>query len=410
MNHSGIIRVALLLVVATSTLAAQPQDALPRFRAGAALVQVDAYIAQDGIPVTDLGPADLEVFEDDRPQAISTIKLVQPRNSVLSAPVSATPDGALFVLFFDTVHLDPKKAERAQEQMAKLLNSVIGPHDRVGVMTPDISAQNITLTRSASSVDEVLRDMSLLDQDTGIAPSEARERELELCYPDTTMVGVAKELIERRREQRTLRGLDDLVTFLEGRRDERKFVILISEGWALHRPNEQLAALQTGESRRRDAGIDACEAERKMLATVDGTVELRKLAQRANRANVSVYPIDPSGFGTGPITATADVGEATARQWAARTGSPNRRYRRAHNERCRRGRRAHARRPPAVLRLELLLVQSELGRTLSARCCPCQAGRDRSARAAGISVADRSGGTRQRSRFLAARSIVWRHQ
>ena len=63
-----------------------------------------------------------------------------------------------------------------------------------------------------------------------------------MCYPDTTMAGVAKELIERRREQRTLRALDDLMTFLEGRRDERKFVIVISEGWALHRRNEQLAA------------------------------------------------------------------------------------------------------------------------------------------------------------------------
>lgn len=314
MNHSGVTRVALLLVVASSTLAAQLRDALPRFQAGAALIQVDAYIAQDGVPVTDLGPSDLAVFEDDRPQTISNIKVVQPRNLVLSSPVSPAPDGALFVLFFDTVHLDPKKAERAQEQMANLINSVVGPHDRVGVMTPEISAQNITLTRSSSSVDEVLRDMSLLDQDTGIAPSEARERELEMCYPDATMGGVAKELIERRREQRTLRGFDDLVTFLEGRRDERKFVFLISEGWALHRPNEQLAALQTGEPRRRDAGIDACEAERKMLATVDGTVELRKLAQRANRANVSVYPVDPSGFGAGPITATADVGEATARQ------------------------------------------------------------------------------------------------
>ena len=89
MNHSGVTRAALLLVVASSTLAAQLQDALPRFRAGAALVEVDAYIAQDGIPVTDLGPSDLAVFEDDRPQTISNITLVQPRNSVLSPPVSA---------------------------------------------------------------------------------------------------------------------------------------------------------------------------------------------------------------------------------------------------------------------------------------------------------------------------------
>ena len=106
-------------------------------------MQVDAYISQDGIPVTDLGLADLEVLEDDRPQEVATIKLIQPRSAVLSAPVSAVPAGALFVLFFDTLHVDPESAARAHEQMAKLLNSVMGPHDRVGNHdTRDFSAEH----------------------------------------------------------------------------------------------------------------------------------------------------------------------------------------------------------------------------------------------------------------------------
>ena len=83
----GITRVALLLAAVGSTLAAQSQEPLPRFRAGAPLMQVDAYISQDGVPVTDLGLADLEVLEDERPQVVANIKLVQPRSTIASAPV-----------------------------------------------------------------------------------------------------------------------------------------------------------------------------------------------------------------------------------------------------------------------------------------------------------------------------------
>ena len=84
----GITRVALLLAAVGSTVAAQSQEPLPRFRAGAPLMQVDAYISQDGVPVTDLGLADLEVLEDERPQAVASIKLVQPRSTIASAASS----------------------------------------------------------------------------------------------------------------------------------------------------------------------------------------------------------------------------------------------------------------------------------------------------------------------------------
>ena len=258
MHHVESRESLFCLAVASSTLAAQSQEPLPRFRAGAPLMQVDAYISQDGVPVTDLGLAELEVLEDDRPQEVANIKLIQPRSTTVSAPVPPAPAGALFVLFFDTLHVSPESAARAHEQMSKLLNAVMGPQDRVGIMTPEISAQNITLTRPAGGVDGVLRDMSLVAQPGGRRDSsDARERGLEMCYPDATMAGVAKELIARRREQMTLRALDDLMTFLEGRRDERKFVIVISSGWTLFRRNEQLAAPAAATRAVATRGIDA---------------------------------------------------------------------------------------------------------------------------------------------------------
>ena len=55
-------------------------------------------------------------------------------------------------------------------------------------------------------------------------------------------------MIERRREQKTLRALDDLITHLGNLRDERKFVVLLSEGWVLFRQNERLGAVLEPDS------------------------------------------------------------------------------------------------------------------------------------------------------------------
>ena len=66
-----------LLVMAGLTVAAQqPPEPLPRFRSGANLVHVDAYVSKDGTAITDLGPNELEVFEDDKPQKIESVELI----------------------------------------------------------------------------------------------------------------------------------------------------------------------------------------------------------------------------------------------------------------------------------------------------------------------------------------------
>ena len=118
MSLGGIARVALGLAVAGRIVSAQPQEALPRFRADAALVQVDAYISKEGVSITDLRLEEVEVLEDDRPQEISNVSLVQPRRIPVATAISQPADGALVVLFFDTGHVSPENAERAHEQLS----------------------------------------------------------------------------------------------------------------------------------------------------------------------------------------------------------------------------------------------------------------------------------------------------
>jgi VWFA-related protein len=329
---AGVI--TLVTLVTLITLVTFAQEPLPRFRSGANLVTVDAYFSKDGKPVTDLRADELEILEDNRPQSLENFRMVSPvgHGSMRSKPdpssvsemrsAAADPESRLFVVFFDTWHVSSDGSLKAGPPLSEFLNRVVGANDLVGVMTPDMPARTLTLTRRTDGIERAVRDTTTWGQRDRIDTIDPREREIDLCYPDGDIRrpqfrGVAKEMIERRREQKTLRALDELVEHLGTLRDERKFVVLLSEGWVLFRQNDRLAAILEPDSipsappiggrggrasggtvkpEAYDRGFASCERERSMLAFVDHSVELRQLAQRANRANVTFYAVDPRGL------------------------------------------------------------------------------------------------------------------
>jgi VWFA-related protein len=307
---------------------------LPRFRSGANLVGVNAFFTKDGKPVIDLKPEEIEVFEDDRPQQIEQFRFVRaaPRTTAAHKPdpigsaaereAASDPDARLFVLFFDQWHVSWDGAVKAAAPVSELLNRVIGANDLVGTMTPELSARSVSLTRRTAAIERMVRDVTTWGERDRIQTTDSREAEIYACYPDDDprrpqFRGVAKEMVERRREQKTLRALDDLIAHLGGLRDERKFVVLLSEGWVQFRQNDVLGAVlepgsipspaplpgtagrsSTGTVKPEayDRGFESCERERSMLAFVDHSLEIRQLTQRANRANVTVFAIDPRGL------------------------------------------------------------------------------------------------------------------
>jgi VWFA-related protein len=330
------VRYATLFVFFVSVVSfvvAFDQEPLPRFRSGANLVTLDAYFAKDGTPVTDLMADEIEILEDNRPQALESFRVVNPTGQggprskpdpvtvAESRAAAADPASRVFVVFFDNWHVSTDGSVKAAAPVSELLNRVVGANDLVGVMTPDIPARTLSLTRRTEAIERVVRDTTSWAQRDRL--EDPREREITMCYPDNDprrplFRGVAKEMIERRREQKTLRALDELIEHLGGLRDERKFVVMLSEGWVLFRQSETLAAILepdsipavgrvgvesgriTTDADKRsmayDRGFASCERERSMLAFLDHTVEIRLLAQRANRANVTFYAVDPRGL------------------------------------------------------------------------------------------------------------------
>jgi VWFA-related protein len=146
---------------------------------------------------------------------------------------------------------------------------------------------------------------------------DPEEEKWALCYPPEDNPGVLEEMVLRRREDLTLRGLHALVAQLEGLREGRKAVLLISEGWALYRENPQLAkdvkpsgpGVSVGRDGKPVIGPDPrdintvfgpdrqqCASRRLELSRLDDWRAYRELLDEANRANVSFYPIDPRGL------------------------------------------------------------------------------------------------------------------
>lgn len=327
---------SLLAVVPISLYALQEsppqQPPTPRFRGGANLVRVDAYISKDGAPVLDLKASDFDVLEDDVPQRVEGLELIQvapqvpenarvePNTVAESRQMAENPAARLFVLFLDVWHVQIAGSHHAAKPMINLLDRVIGRDDMVGVMTPEMSARNLTMARKTATIEDMLKNNWFWGERDKTTGTDPREREIEQCYPDSgETADVAGEMIDRRRERKTLDALNDLITYLDGTRDERTFVILLSEGWRLFERNERLArplppapgaspivpggpvpiGIENGRLKadpERGSMLESCDRERSQLAFADDGFDFRQMLQKANRANVSFYPIDARGM------------------------------------------------------------------------------------------------------------------
>ena len=330
---------------------ASPDPAQPTFRLGANFVRVDAYPTRNGEPVPDLALADFELLEDGVPQTITQFERVSlqtttdrasrgdPNTVAESREQAADPRRRVFVIFLDTGMTTLEGSHAARKPIVEMLDRLIGDDDLFAVMTPDMGASGITFARRTESLDTELAKYWTWGQRDALVRRDPEEAALEVCFPDPAPEkycsgprgeriaqpkdayrGIAMQLIERRSEQRALEALDDLAATLGALREERKAVIVVSQGWRLLEPKPALVKLQecdqaplpgmpgvgpTGrivtdlgaaQSGRGDVTAGACYARALEYASADNASLFRQLAERANRFNVSFYPIDTRGL------------------------------------------------------------------------------------------------------------------
>ena len=310
-------------------------------------VRVDMYPTSGDKPVTDLLQSDIEVLEDGAPQ-----KVVQFEHVSISGPrtqttrrepstmeemrrATADPRARVVVLFLDPRFVAPEDSIRIRRPLIDALTRLIGGDDLIAVMTPDMSAQGITFTRRTGSIEQLLS--GLWGTQGWLGTRDPLEVQYESCYDRQSIVDgsrMAREMIARRRELRTLDALDELIHHLRGLREERKAVITVSDGWPLYGPDRNLAKPlidpiagsqtqvpvpkigrdpRTGRITPRDpsAGtmisndgvveydLSKCENDRLMLSELNHSERFITMMQIANRANVSFYPVDPGRLFSG---------------------------------------------------------------------------------------------------------------
>jgi VWFA-related protein len=332
-----------VLVWAQGPPAPPVQQRPPTFRGGAVLVTVDAYPQRDGKIVEGLTTADFEILEDGVPQAIENFEFVRiepargeaarrdPNTQQEAYALAADPHNRVFIVFLDVLHVTVEGSHGIRAPLVDTLNRIVAPNDLFGVMTQNTEPRHLVLGRRSLSVEEQLTkrwpwgERYRLRSDL----TDPMETTLRACFewlpnrrePTPWHVSdngqrrfLYQVLIDRRREDRTLTSLESLVEHFAEFREARTVTLLVTDGWRLFGVDHALAGqasiygptiptvgVQTGQLVLGDkSGItipmSTCQAELARLSLLDNDRRLRDLIARANRANMSFYPVTPAGL------------------------------------------------------------------------------------------------------------------
>jgi VWFA-related protein len=312
---------ALLWLAVAALLTAQDQTSAPQdptFRTGTQSVRVDLYVTKDGEPVRDLRRDEVQILEDGVPQTIQAFEritfalprsgpAVEPKTPEHSRQLATNPRSRLFVLFLTAPLPESTANPRAPKPtpIVRMLNELFGPDDVVAVMTPYMRIEDLNFRRRLPQSDDAwFRDLK----------ADPKQSLWDACYPPG-MGSPINEMKARYRELMTFEALEALVTHLGGLRDERKHILMMSDGFRLYTRNPGLPSrgqpsggMPIGGGgggigiapRLGDGGGAApgrvpseCQQDLKDLASLDQAGRLREITTYARRTNVSFYPISP---------------------------------------------------------------------------------------------------------------------
>ena len=305
--------------------AQDPQQ--PTFRTEANYVRVDVYPSSNGAPVTDLQKDDFEILEDGAPQTLDAFEHVlvagnvpqedrrEPASLRESRAMLENPRARVFVIFLDYYHVDVGGSHAMRDTLVNALDRLLGAEDLFAVMTPEMSARDLSFARKTTTTRGMLEKYWTWGERDQLVSRDPEDTQYRACFASAPEI--AEEMIERRREKLVLDAIQDVVRSLRGAREERKAVLAISNGWRLFRPDDRLQREVGGPPRLPPAGIDPrtgrittddknlppgsansalCDRDRMALARIDSPQQLRDITDEANRANATFYPLDPRGL------------------------------------------------------------------------------------------------------------------
>ena len=302
-------------------------DGQPIFRTGINFVRVDVIVTdKNGNPVGDLKPGDFELVEEGKPQTIETFKLISLDGGLMSSgkepprqirtdddeeSEASRDDVRLFAFFLDDYHVRLENSMQARDQLARFVQTQLGPTDMIGLMYPLDPTAAVRMTRNHDAI------MKALQQFRGRKYDYTPRNEFEeryAYYPTDT--------VEKVRNQVSLSAIKALIMRMGALKEGRKALILISEGYNAMLPpqmRDQNANIPgSGNTAAGDpfAGANNIMEDRAQFsAGMDMESDLRDVYDAANKNNVAIYAVDPRGLSAGEFGIDQNISQSIDRNF-----------------------------------------------------------------------------------------------
>jgi len=297
----------------------------PTFRVQIDAVSMDVVVKDDqGRFIPDLKKDEFEVYEDGVKQEIASMTMSHGGRvtNVLEAPPPPPPEGIIlpptrkvtdtsgrvFLFFVDDLHMQFQNSGRVRELFKKIANNLIHEGDLFGIVSSGPSSIAQDMTYDKKRFDEAIKKIA----GSGLKPSEiinmgtGSEGPTELRYNAHVAFSTMEEALNN----------------LEKVHNRRKALVWVSEGYdfnpfqnsrlGLSDPSSPFLQNQSnalmnnqdnGDGTTTNQGAqDPMIQQQKQSETFSDAelaYELAEITRAANRANTTIYTIDPRGLVAG---------------------------------------------------------------------------------------------------------------
>jgi VWFA-related protein len=342
LKTNGFWSTALLVVLAAGLSAQTPaqqdkpksatpaQQDKPTFRIQVDLVTNDIVVRDEkGNFVPDLKKDEFEIYEDGVKQDISSMTVVTGGrvNNVLAPPPPPPPEGIIlpppkprtdvsgriFLFFVDDLHLQFHNTGRIRQLFTKISKELVHDGDMFGIVSSGPSSLAIDMTYDKSRLDEAIKKIA----GNELSPTDIIQGPSGSQGPSEV----------RYRAHVAFSTVNDILQNLEQVHNRRKALVYVSDGYdfnpfqesrlGLTDPNSPFQQNEFARTQKQMASensdgsttdpLTQQQKQNEEFADADLARELGELTRQANRANVTMYTIDPRGLvGMGDIDQQVD--------------------------------------------------------------------------------------------------------
>lgn len=304
----------------------------PTFRAGVTIVTTDVIVRdQRGQFVPNLTRDDFIVLEDGQPQTIQSFVLVQGgRTLTMLTPPEAAPAteglvlpqrrspaastaGRVLLVLVDDLHFEPELSPHVRKLLQTIVDTLIHEGDLAAVVSTGPSFIEVGPTYDRKLIAEAANKIrgsgyvpseifQMMERSQG--PGDIRNRAQLAFYTAYNILAELEKVPNRRKAVLYISTGYDFDPFVEGRTSSDRVM-----GGRFSDPNRHLVDQQ-------NPYFSAARA----TADIDLFRLMRELTLSANRANATVYTIDPRGL-AGIMDAGQHVDQSSWRTYLQKTTS-----------------------------------------------------------------------------------------